>query len=387
MGNNSKKIAFFISSLRAGGGEKMMVDLANAFAKDGASIDLVVMKSEGALGAQIDKKVNLVDLKVGRILGAIPKLVEYIKKEKPEAIMALDEYSHLILLFAAKRSGEKVRVVLRIGNMFEELFKRYTRLRDRFIIPFLIKRYYKRADIIIAVSEGVADSIQKITGVEKQKIMVIYNPKDLENIYALSGEPTGHAWIDKKTLPVILCVGRLREQKNFAFLLGVFKEVVKKVPSKLIILGVGREEMKLRDLVRSSGLEASVSLPGYFGNPYMFMAKADMFVSASLWEGMPNSLIEAMITGLPIIASDCDSGPREVLAPSTPHNFRLKEGVEYAKNGILCARNDKEAFMAAILKLLTDNNVKKQYIEASKIRSIDFDMKQGLLGYKKALGL
>ncbi len=383
----NKKIAFFISSLRAGGGEKMMVDLANAFAGDGVNIDLVVMKSEGALGTQIDSGVNLVDLKVGRILGAIPKLVEYIKREKPLSIMALDEYSHLILLFAVRKSGETVRVVLRIGNMFEELFKRYTRFRDKFIIPFLIKRYYKRADMVVAVSEGVADSIQKITRIDRKKIMVIYNPKDLHKIRELGFEPTGHAWFDKKTLPVLLGVGRLREQKNFAFLLEVFAEVIKTTPSRLVILGVGREEMRLCGLVRGLGLQDSVSFPGYFANPYVFMSKADMFVSVSLWEGMPNSLIEAMISGLPIIASDCDSGPREVLAPDTAHNFRLKEGVEYAKDGILCALNDKEAFKTGIIKLLNDMNLKANYIEASNMRSLDFDMKQGLSRYKKALGL
>lgn len=381
------RIAFCISSFRAGGGEKQVIEIANAFAARGHTVDLLVLKPVGQYKEKVDARVNVVSLDAGRIIFSLPKLIFYLRRERPEALLALDEYTHLLALMARILSGARTRIVLRIGNMLTELFKRYHDQKSKIILPFLIKRLYKRADGIIANSRGVADDVIKVTGADKNNVSVISNPKDIGLIRSLAKERAGHVWLERKTLPVIMAVGRLRVQKNLPLLIGAFSKVAKEIPSRLIIVGGGREEGRLRDFIRSLQAENIISLTGYMDNPHAYMGKADMFVSASLWEGMPNSVLEAMACGLPIIASDCSSGPREILAPETDYRFRLKNGVEYAKYGVLTAVNDEDALTQAMIKLLSDAESRAKYASLSEERAKNFDSKKIIGEYARALGL
>ena len=133
--------------------------------------------------------------------------------------------------------------------------------------------------------------------------------------------------------------------------------------------------------------ENCVSLPGYSDNPYSYMGKADLFVSASLWEGMPNVVLEALVCGLPVISSDCSSGPREILAPDTDYRIRIKEGVEYAKYGVLTPVGDEEALVEAMTKMLGDGDLRAKYSSLSKERIKDFDSNKIINEYASALGL
>lgn len=383
----NKKVALFITSLRAGGGEKAMVELATAFVDYGYDVDLVVMKAEGALLSQVDRRVKLVDLEVGRIITTLPKLLVYLKKEEPRVIMSVDEYSHLISIIAVKISGKNIRVVLRIGNIYSELFKRYQKLRDKFLIPFLIKYLYKKADAIIANSKGVANDIFNITNIPEEKISIIYNPKNINKIESLMNVSVSHEWFNDKKLPIILGVGRLREQKNFSLLIRVFSRLQKKIPSRLVILGVGREESKLRALVKEFNISDSVYFAGYVENPYAYMSKADIFAFPSLWEGMPNSLIEALICGLPSVSSDCDSGPREVLAPESDYYRRLHTGNEEVDCGFLVAVNDEYAFENSLKEILKSKELKLRFSMAAKKRGNNFNIEKGIKDYEQALGL
>lgn len=383
--DDRKHIAVFISSFRAGGGEKMMVEIAEALSGLGHRVDLVVMKNTGALSGDVSGAVNVVDLGVGRIIFSWIKLRNYLRQYKPNSIIALDEYTHLATLLAVRDVGYKVRVVLRIGNMYSVLFNKYKRFRDK-LIPFLIKKFYRGADRVIAVSHGVFDDIVKLTNLDPEKVSVIYNPKRGEVIAQKKEFPVGHVWVERKdSLPLVVAVGRLREQKNFELLIKAFAEVKKEVNSRLVIVGMGREEGRLRELIRSLGCEDSVSLPGYTDNPYRFLSRADVFVSASLWEGMPNGVLEAITCGAPAIVSDCDSGPREILAPNSDYKFRLKKGFELTDNGILFAVNDEEALIGALGKMLKDQNLRSKYAKASLIRAKDFDMEKIIKQYEAVL--
>ena len=363
-----------------------MVDLANAFAGRGYTADILVLKPVGQLESHVEPNVRVISLDRGRMALSLFPLISYLRREKPEVILALEEYSHLLSILARKFSGSKTRVVLRIGNMLSELFKRYEGFKNK-LLPFLVKWLYKKADGIIAVSKGVRDDIIAVTKIDPKRVHVVYQPKRLEYILSRAKEPTGHVWLERKTLPVIIAAGRLRVQKNLPFLIRAFAEVIKEIPARLIIIGTGREEGRLRDLIREIGCEDSISLPGYSDNPYAFMSKADVYVSATLWEGMPNALLEALALGLPVISSDCDSGPREIIAPDTDYKFRLKNGIEYAKYGILCAVNDSNAFIEAMKKLLSDNELRLRYRKAGLERSRDFDIEDIIGKYANALGV
>lgn len=310
-----------------------------------------------------------------------------MRRERPEVMLALDEYTHLLALLARFLSGARTRIILRIGNMLTELFKRYHDQKSKIVLPFLIRKLYKGADGIIANSRGVADDSIKVTGIDKNKVSVISNPKNIGFIRSLAKESVGHVWLEQKTLPIVITVGRLRVQKNLPLLISAFAKVAEEIPSRLIIVGAGREEGRLRDFIRSVHAENNVSLTGYMDNPHAFTGKSDIFVSTSLWEGMPNSALEAMACGLPIIASDCSSGPREILAPDTDYRFRLKKGIEYAKYGVLTAVNDEDALVQAMMKLLSDAELRAKYASLSKERVKDFDSEKIIGEYALALGL
>ena len=362
-----------------------MVEIANALAKQGHRVDLLVLKPVGSLAEKVHNKIRVVSLDAGRIALSLFPLIMYLWREKPATLLALDEYSHLLSLLARMLSGVKTHIVLRIGNMLTELFMRYEG-KSR-LMPFLVRRLYKKADGIIANSKGVADDVLAVTGILRDRISVIHNPKFINHILALAAEPVTHAWLVQKTVPVVIAVGRLRIQKNFSLLIRAFATVSKNLPSRLIIVGGGREEPRLKALIQELRCEESVSLLGYADNPYAYMSKADIFASASLWEGMPNSLLEAIVCGLPVIASDCSSGPREILAPDTDYKKRLSRGVEQAKYGVLTAVNDEGALVEALRLFLGDEKLRTRYSEAAKERSKDFDSEKIMSEYKRVLGL
>jgi glycosyltransferase involved in cell wall biosynthesis len=387
MTTTKKHIAFYISSFRPGGGEKQMVEIANAFANRGHFVDLLVLKPVGQLQDAVDPNVRVVTLDAGRIIFSLPKLAAYLRKEKPETLLSVDEYTHTLALTARALTGVKTRIILRIGNMLSTLAENYQGKAK--ILPYITSWLFKKADAIIANSRGVADDVVTVTGIGKEKVIVIYNPKRRDEISQKASEPVSHPWFTQKFVPIILGVGRLRVQKNFPLLIRAFSKIIKEIPCRLVIIGAGREEKRLLDLIHTLGISEHVSLPGYSDNPYSYMEKADVFVLASLWEGLPNSLLEAMACGAPVIAADCSSGPREIVAPDTDYRKRLSrgEGVENAKYGVLFAVDDEAALVDALRHFLTDGEFRKKYADLSKERSIDFDSRDIVGEYARVMGI
>lgn len=379
-----RPITFFFSSFRAGGGERVMVTLANATVAEGHPVEVVVLKGVGEYKKHFHQDISIVDFDVWRMIFSLPKLIYYLLRTQPCVMIATDEYTHILLLTARFFSRVNTRVVLRIGNIYSELYRRHTGIKHA-ITFWMIQRIYKYADAIIVNSKGVADDIAAIANVDVSKVKVIYNPKALADIRRYGDEKTGIMWLDDKTLPIVMSVGRLREQKNLSVLLHAFAHVVQNIPVRLVLVGAGREEGALRSLVEELGISESVTFTGYQENPYAFMAKADVYVLPSLWEGMPNALMEAMVCGLPVIAADCNSGPRELLAPESDHKARLKKGLEQAPFGILVAVNDQDALEHALTTMLSDEALRARYRKKALERAESFDQERVIKQYLTVL--
>jgi len=160
----------------------------------------------------------------------------------------------------------------------------------------------------------VADELVERCGVDREAIQVIPNPVVVPELDARAGEPLDHPWFQPGAPPVVLGVGRLKVQKDFAGLMAAFAEVRAKQQCRLVILGEGPERERLEALRDSLGLTDDIDLPGYVLNPYPYMKRASLFVLSSRWEGLPGVLIEAMAVGCPVISTDCPAGPREILS-------------------------------------------------------------------------
>lgn len=372
MSNNDKKrICFFVSSFRGGGGEKVMIELANGFSRRGYSVDLVAIKSVGDLKETISSDVNVHSVDGGRIIFSVPRYIKYLYSNKPDVVVTLDDFTHIIGVLGKIFYFGKLKLCLRFGNMMSILYGKYDKSKklNQKAIPFLAKRLYKKADVFIANSKGVAADLKKVYEVGDDKIVVISNPKNIDKILKLSNEEVDWKYDNK----VIAAMGRLREQKDFPTLLKAFKLVSEDHDVNLIILGVGREEKRLKALAEELDILDRVEFLGFKENPYPYIKKSDMFVMTSLWEGLPNALLESMILGMPVISADCKSGPRELISPDTDVDEHVVDNIEYGDNGVLVPVGSVDLFAQAIKKVIGDEELRKNFGDNAKEHTVKYD--------------
>ena len=332
------RLALFLPSLAGGGAEKRMLNLATEFANKGYPVDMLLSRSEGAHLTSVPPNVRVVDLHASRPLTSIPALVRYLSVEKPQALLSTITSANLAAIWASRLSRVKTRcVICEASNLSTELAQ--SPAHNRLLMPILIKRFFPKAYAIVAVSEGVAADLALVTGIPRQSIRVIYNPVVSPSLLARSREPTDHPWLQDRHVPVIVGMGRLTRQKNFSTLIQAFALVRDQLPSRLIILGDGEERPLLERLSRNLGVVQDVDLPGFIANPYPILSKASLFVLSSRWEGLPWVLIEALACGTKVVATDCPSGPREIL--------------DNGAYGELCPVEDVPAMAAAMIRTLS----------------------------------
>jgi glycosyltransferase involved in cell wall biosynthesis len=167
---------------------------------------------------------------------------------------------------------------------------------------------------LITVSRGLADDFVRVTGCPAEKLRVIYNPIVHPGLDARVAEPADHPWLAPGEPPVLLGVGRLTAQKDFANLVEAFARVRAERRCRLLIIGEGELKGELERQIRDLGIGDDVDLAGFQANPYPFMKAARLLVLSSRWEGFGNVLVEALYCATPIVSTDCPHGPREVLA-------------------------------------------------------------------------
>jgi glycosyltransferase involved in cell wall biosynthesis len=334
----NRRIALFMPSLAGGGAERRILNLASEFSRQRYRVDIVVAKAEGAYLNRVPEDVRLVDLRATRPFTSIPALVRYLSSEQPGALLATITSANLAALWALQLAPSKTRcVVCEASSLSNEL--RHTFAHNRLLTPLLIRRFFPKAHAIVAVSEGVADDLSRVTRIPRRMIRVIYNPVVSPDSVARSAEKPSHPWLSNGAIPVIVGVGRLTRQKNFETLIHAFSEVRNRIPSKLVILGDGEDRPHLEKLIGELAIHEHVDLHGFVDNPYPFLSRASLFVLSSQWEGLPWVLIEALACGTKVVSTDCPSGPREILA----------DGVF----GQLCPVGDVAAMAAAMINALT----------------------------------
>lgn len=322
---NNRRLAVFLPGLYGGGAERTMLNLADGFARRGALVDLVVGVVDGPLQDQIPQTVRYVPLHARRTLTVLPALVSYLRKENPVAMLSALNRANLMALWASrlatigtKRIGTKcanwpsTRMVISERNMLSSEAGHGGSLADR-LYPLLGRLFYPWADAIVAVSQSVADDLVKTANLSPERITTIYNPVVTEQLRKRAEEPLEHPWFGQHKPPVILGVGRLSEQKDFATLIRAFARVRSNFNARLLILGEGPLRAELEALVVELGIEQVVSMPGWVSNPVAYMREAALFVLCSRWEGLPGALIEALFAGVPVIATDAPGGSREIL--------------------------------------------------------------------------
>jgi glycosyltransferase involved in cell wall biosynthesis len=335
---DERPIAFFVPSLRGGGAERAMLDLARGFASRGVKVDLVLAQAEGPYIAMVPATIRVVDLRAKRILASLWPLVKYLRSVRPRALLATHTHANLAALWAKRLARVSTRIVIRQATTGSHpIYRNGSPFRFHFF--HRLARYcYPWAEGIVAVSEGVAEDMCRHLGLKEDRIDVIYNAVFLDEIEKLAQQQVSHPWFQLPELPIILSAGRLSTEKDFPTLLRAFERVLRKRPARLVILGEGIERPSLSRLIRELGIDKSVDMPGFVGNPFAYMARSAVYVLSSISEGMPNALVQAALLGVPIVSTDCPSGPREI----------VREG---GGGYLVQVGNDRE-LASAILKVL-----------------------------------
>lgn len=309
---NEPRIALYLPSLVGGGAERVMVTLANGFAERGYAVDLVLAKAEGPYLGDVSEQVRVVDLGSSRVSRSLPRLIRYLRRERPTVVLSAMRHANVIAVVARHLARVSTRVVLSEHDNFSASNKNAKNWRDQSILRFM-RWAYQRADEIIAVSSGVADDLAPNIGMPRSSVDVVYNPVVTDELYRRAKEPVSHPWFKAGEPPVFLSVGRLEPQKDFSTLLNAFAKVRQTHSARLMILGEGSLRSRLEAEVDHLGLKEDVQLPGFVSNPYAFMRASTLFVLSSVWEGLPTVLIEVMACGTPVVSTSCPSGPEEIL--------------------------------------------------------------------------
>jgi glycosyltransferase involved in cell wall biosynthesis len=335
--------AFFVPRLTAGGAQRVTLTITAELADRGYAVDLVLAHPGGGLRGEAGEGVRVVDLQATRLPGvglatSAPRIRSYLRDAQPEVFVSTMTFANVVCLLASIGDAEGTKLVAAehtTFGMFGGVKNGLTRV--------LAKHLYPRADRIVAVSEGVAESVVAGTRVEGSDVTVIYNPVDVDRIREGITDPVDHPWLTDGGYDVVLGAGRIAPQKDFPTLVRAFERLraaTDRDDLRLIVTGDGEQLDDLRSLIERRGLDDFVDLPGYVDDIYAYMDRADVFALSSAWEGLPTVLIESLTVGTPVVATDCPSGPREI----------LQDG----ELGPLVPVGDAEALARAIAETLAD---------------------------------
>jgi glycosyltransferase involved in cell wall biosynthesis len=356
-----KKVAIFIPSLERGGVERNVVYLAKGLIEHNFDVDLLTANASEVFLKQLPDSVRVVKLairvmppRLGGIfsnrlrlaLSILPALFSYFFNQHPEAVISFQ--SSVAAIWAKRLTRSKTHLIVRESNTASVATASN---KDWFskLVPYLKRCSYSKADAIVAVSKGVAEDLAQNIRIPRDRIHVIYNPTFDDSIVRKAAEPLEHEWFQPGQPPVILGVGRLTQQKDFATLLKAFSIVLKEIPARLLILGEGHKRDELKALAVELRIQDDVQFYGFEVNPYKYMVRANVFVLSSIYEGLPNALIEAQALGVPVVSTDCPSGPREILLNGM--------------TGLLVPVGDFQALAREILWLLENKDRAMPFIE------------------------
>jgi len=366
------RMACFLPFLSGGGAERAMIHLAEGFADLGWCVDLVVAQAIGAYASQLPAKINLVNLEARSplLLNKTLALAKYLRSEQPAVLLTTLDIMNATA-WAQGLSGVSTHMVMIVQTHLSQQFRdRHSPLVQRLRWQ-MVKQFYPLADRIVAVSQGVADDITTMTGIPSEQIRVIYNPVVRPNLAERASEPVDHPWFTDD-IPTLLGVGRLVKQKDFATLVRALAIVRQQRPCRLAILGEADEreaEIKpaLDQLISDLGLEQSVAFLGFVENPYKYMARAQVFVLSSIYEGFGNVVAEALAVGTSVVSTDCESGPAEIL--------------NHGQFGRLAPVGDAAALAEAIVATL-DQPLPPEMLKA---RSQDFTIEASISQYREVI--
>ena len=305
-------ISILLPDLRGGGAERVNLDLAHEFARQGYRVVFVLMRAEGEFLPEARAAFDVVDLKAPRARNVPTALARYLRTDRPDALIA----SLWPLTFAAvvaqklARSGTKVMVVEH--STLSAQYRGQGHLHHAGLRLSLALET-RLADVAAAVSSGAAADVAHLAFRRADRVRVLNNPIPLRAAPSLAAQSAANAFWSAADSARILSVGSFKEVKNNPLMLRAYARVRRERPAQLMMLGQGDGEAALRALARDLGIADDVIFAGFHPDPTPFYQSADVFVLSSDYEGFGNVIVEALANGLPVVSTECPSGPAEIL--------------------------------------------------------------------------
>jgi glycosyltransferase involved in cell wall biosynthesis len=306
------RLAVFAATSGHSGVDRVIANLVSQWAAWGLPVDLLKIRGHGPELEPLPEGARRVDLGSAHVNTALPALVRYLRRERPAALLTDKDRVNRAAILARALARVDTRLAVRVGTTVSINLRGRGPL-ERWLQRTSMGRLYPLADRVLVPSGGAADDLAAYTGLPRARIAVVPSPIITPTLERQAAEPPGHPWLTDPEVPVILGVGELGYRKDFDTLIRAFALVRRKRACRLLILGRGRRRNALLDLAVELGVRNDVDLPGFARNPYAAMARARLFVLSSRWEGMPVVLIEALACRVPVVATDCPSGPNEIL--------------------------------------------------------------------------
>jgi N-acetylgalactosamine-N,N'-diacetylbacillosaminyl-diphospho-undecaprenol 4-alpha-N-acetylgalactosaminyltransferase len=373
------KILFLINEMGRGGAERVVSYLLNHLPKFYPElIPVLYVLEESEIAYPIPDNIEIVRgskyhssniLNLFKIPLLALRLKQFLKKNKIKTVISFlsrANYTNIIATYF----GSNHSCIISERNTSSQMYKSQ-RVVD-IINRFLIGKLYPSSQSIIAVSYGVKRDLIENFNIPEEKVSVIYNPYDIDDIKIKSQEEVKHKWLNNQEYQTIITVGHLEKPKNYTLLIKAYKKAIEELPNaRLIIIGEGSELKRLTNLVSIFDLTNKIDFTGKLKNPFSYISRADLFVLSSDTEGFPNVLVEAMICGCPVISTDCPSGPNEI--------------IEHGKNGILVPTADEKAMSEAIISLIQDNELRNSLIAYAKYSAHNYSLEIILKQYYQVL--
>jgi glycosyltransferase involved in cell wall biosynthesis len=286
--------------------------LLPSIASKGIKVDLLHVNGKGPHIEADGENLRVVKLGSSHSFTSLIPLIRYLKRERPDALLSDKDRVNQVAIVARILARVPTRVIVRSGTTISKALESRGILEK--VRHYISMRYlYKYADAIITASQGSAEDLSRFAGIPLSDISVIPNPVNQEEILELASGEISHPWFKGTGTPVIVGLGELGGSKDYKTLIRAFAALKADREVKLYIMGGGRGQQSLQKLVDDLGLEEDVEFAGFTKNPFPYLGRADLFVLSSNFEGFGMALLEALSLGIPSVATDCPSGPRDIL--------------------------------------------------------------------------
>jgi glycosyltransferase involved in cell wall biosynthesis len=293
--------------MRGGGAERVALHLMRRFVEMKYPVDLVLVNARGELLEQVPQEVRVFDLRADRFRNAVLPLARYFNREKPRSAQVQMWPLTSVAIVAKLVARTDTRLIV---SDHCHLSMQYDAPNKLLALKWSVRLLYPFAHARVVVSEGAADDLARLSGLRRGTFEVVYNP--VERIAGEQSPKLKDMWDTEGSR--IISVGTLKAQKNHKLLIRSFARLRKTRTAKLMIVGEGDLRSELIREAERLGIVSEIVLPGFVYDVAGLLASADLFVLSSDYEGFGIVLIEAMRCGIPVVATDCPSGPAEILA-------------------------------------------------------------------------